>query len=302
MIALPYSENGSIDRQKGDGDVRGARREVEALKFALQEARQAEQAARAELGALRSEGETAKLQAAEHRRRVEFFEGLIAHCTPSVHAFGESTKAVQGSLATLVGVLRQETQSAARASSETANSQQAVRRFAVVADEVRKLAERTTASTSEISGLVARVQEQAGELRQAAEVDPEELAAIREAGAQAFASIDKLLELSRHMTQTIAAIALRSFVETAKTDHLVFKMEIYRVFLGLSDKQADDFARDKVCRLGKWYYEGDGKVYFSRLPGYSQLEPPHLRVHAHGKAAVEALRAGDLARGLASLR
>ncbi|MDK9724193.1 MAG: CZB domain-containing protein [Sterolibacteriaceae bacterium MAG5] len=100
------------------------------------------------------------------------------------------------------------------------------------------------------------------------------------------------------MTQTIAATALRSFVETAKKDHLVFKMEIYRVFLGTSDKGPDDFASHTGCRLGKWYYEGDGKACFSVLPGYAEVEPPHKRVHAHGQSAVRALRAGDLDKGL----
>ena len=103
------------------------------------------------------------------------------------------------------------------------------------------------------------------------------------------------------MSQTIAANALRSFVETAKEDHLVFKMEIYRVFLGVSEKGPEDFASHTACRLGKWYYEGDGKACFSQLPGYAAIEPPHKRVHGHGQEAVRAYRAGDLARGLTEL-
>jgi hypothetical protein len=87
---------------------------------------------------------------------------------------------------------------------------------------------------------------------------------------------------------------LRAFVELAKLDHLIFKFEIYKVFFGLSEKTSDDLANHTACRLGKWYYEGDGRDCFSKLPGYSEVEPPHKRVHEHGRAAVAAFRAGNI--------
>ncbi len=97
-------------------------------------------------------------------------------------------------------------------------------------------------------------------------------------------------------------ISLRSFIETAKTDHLVFKQEIYRVFIDRSDKTESDFASHKGCCLGKWYYEGDGRVCFSKLPGYAEIKPPHMRVHEYGRAAVAAYHAGDIATGVKELR
>ncbi|MCS6786954.1 MAG: CZB domain-containing protein [Thiobacillaceae bacterium] len=90
------------------------------------------------------------------------------------------------------------------------------------------------------------------------------------------------------MEGAIAATALRSFVELAKVDHLIFKFEIYRVLFGHSQKAPEEFASHTTCRLGKWYYEGDGVECFSRLPGYRELESPHMEVHRMG---VEALRA-----------
>ncbi len=48
----------------------------------------------------------------------------------------------------------------------------------------------------------------------------------------------------------------------------------------------DDFADHTRCRLGKWYYEGEGHSCFSRLAGFRELEKPHRAVHRH---ALEAL-------------
>ncbi|WP_459949231.1 CZB domain-containing protein [Denitratisoma sp. agr-D3] len=76
-------------------------------------------------------------------------------------------------------------------------------------------------------------------------------------------------------------------------DHLVYKMEVYRVVMGLSDKDETGFASHRECRLGKWYYEGDGAALFSSLPGYRELELQHIAVHSNGTDAVKAHRGGD---------
>jgi hypothetical protein len=81
-------------------------------------------------------------------------------------------------------------------------------------------------------------------------------------------------------------------------DHLVYKFEIYGVFLGISSKRPEDFSSHLECRLGQWYYEGEGKHCLSTMHGYREMEKPHQQVHDKGAEAVALFYAGDYLRAL----
>ena len=110
--------------------------------------------------------------------------------------------------------------------------------------------------------------------------------------------MQELHTVSEKLEHVIVTSSLRTFVEVAKVDHLIYKAEIYKVFMGLSNKNATDFSSHTACRLGKWYYEGDGKERFAGLPGYREIEEPHKAVHVNGMAAVEAFRNDNPMEGL----
>lgn len=190
---------------------------------------------------------------------------------------------------------------ALNAAIEAARAGEQGRGFAVVADEVRKLAERTSHATSEISTLVASIQDEILSAKTQMESEAGESESFSRQGEAATESLHELLNLSHKMEGAIAASALRSFVELAKVDHLIFKFDVYKIFMGLSQKVGAELSTHTQCRLGQWYYEGQNKSAYSNLAGYKQLEQPHRAVHSHGLAAIERLRAKDHESALSSL-
>lgn len=47
----------------------------------------------------------------------------------------------------------------------------------------------------------------------------------------------------------------------------------------LEQEPAFEFVDHRNCRLGKWYYEGEGQASFSTMPSFRGLQTPHAHVH-----------------------
>lgn len=191
---------------------------------------------------------------------------------------------------------------ALNAAIEAARAGEAGRGFAVVADEVRKLAERTAKATTEISGLVGSIQAETRAAKTVMEVGAEDASRFSGESEVAMHSMQRLLELARRMESAVASSALLSNVELANIEELTLKLDVYKVFLGISHIRPNDLPDEKHCRLGQWYYDGEGRDRFSGLPGYAELETPHRAVHTHARQSVALYYEGKLEAALVELQ
>lgn len=216
-----------------------------------------------------------------------------------------SLREVSNSIASFVSVIAnisdQTNLLALNAAIEAARAGDQGRGFAVVADEVRSLAQNTGNATSEIGSLIDTID---GDSEMAAaQINElcEYTTAIAEQNDSLGSSYQHILESSKEMRDVIKQSALSAFIQTVKLDHIVWKGNVYAKMFENSNKSIDDFSKHNDCRLGQWYYQGDGKQYANHN-AYTAIEEPHKRLHAAGIEAMLATKADDAVAAKNSLR
>jgi len=216
-----------------------------------------------------------------------------------------SLRDVSDSIANFVSVIAnisdQTNLLALNAAIEAARAGDQGRGFAVVADEVRALAQNTGNATTEIGSLIDTIDSDSEIAAKQIQQLCEYTETITEQNSTLDDSYQNILTSSKEMRKIINKSALSAFIQTVKLDHIVWKSDVYAMVFKRSSKSVDDFARHTDCRLGKWYYEGDGQNYSSHQ-SFSALEEPHKRVHASGIEAMLAIQEGDKASSLESLK
>jgi methyl-accepting chemotaxis protein len=214
--------------------------------------------------------------------------------TGAANELGEASRSIDRAVHIIAEITDQTNLLALNAAIEAARAGEVGRGFAVVADEVRKLAERTKGATAEISQLIGGFRDRVGAMVEQTAAVGEQSAAV---SGEVAAFREQFASVARSSEETIVQLNRAkdlSFASLVKMDHILYMQNAYVAVEargeGAEARMVEVQHRD--CRLGKWYYSGEGKVQFGGTRSYAALERPHQLVHGSVHKALEVINQG----------
>ncbi len=190
---------------------------------------------------------------------------------------------------------------ALNAAIEAARAGEQGRGFAVVADEVRTLALRASEAAAEIGSLVDSIGTETISTDQQIRDVSDDCRLVAESTENILTTVNTALELARHMQAVISSSASGGLVQTVKTEIIVWKLDVYRVVLGLSEQSIDELSNYNDSYLWQWL-QGEGAELSASLNSFGSLEHPFLEINRLGVEALNYKALDDQETALRALQ
>ncbi|BDX08505.1 methyl-accepting chemotaxis protein [Planctobacterium marinum] len=210
----------------------------------------------------------------------------------SINGLSEKADSINKFVSTITSISDQTNLLALNAAIEAARAGDAGRGFSVVADEVRSLATETNKSASEVADLVTNIISSTKYAVSAVDELQGNNENLSDGVSELNENYSSIVACCDSMKVAISDTTHRTFIQTVKLDHIVWKADVYAVLQGQSNKEIGSFADHTSCRLGKWY-QSSGREIFGRSKTFSDLDSPHAEVHKSGVAAMREAQQGN---------
>ncbi|MEH6443161.1 MAG: methyl-accepting chemotaxis protein [Oceanospirillaceae bacterium] len=210
----------------------------------------------------------------------------------SISVLDTSVNSINGLVSSIQSISDQTNLLALNAAIEAARAGEAGRGFSVVADEVRALAGKASDASSEIEKLVLQVIQQTEKIHRSINENKSSALDVSASSQQIDQVVNQVLVSSKEMQGVIDRTSIKAFLDTVKLDHVVWKNNVYNL---IKNKNFTNLPNEHTqCRMGIWYFEGEGAEKYSHLSAYKLINSPHELVHSSGRAALECAANNDL--------
>ncbi|WP_085068889.1 methyl-accepting chemotaxis protein [Pantoea alhagi] len=166
------------------------------------------------------------------------------------------------------------------------------RGFTVLSKEVKCLAEEVKNQSAKIEKITNDIKKSADQVSDNGTTVIRAHVIVRQEVNEACEALEEVIKRSARMQSVIRFISRQQFLNTVKLDHIVWKQQVYSLLFNKDKKGKVNTHHE--CRLGKWYYEGEGHALFVGNEKFRQLERPHAEVHNSGRAALTAFCQNDV--------